>query len=315
MNKASEDALAQFAETQETTAMPQEPKKRSKLQEIQEEREDLENRAKTYALDRGLGWREVPVETLPTQGLFYPNGTKFYIRAATGAEIRHWSTIDDTDLASIDDALSYVLERCLRVRFESDTPATWKDLKEIDRFYIILSIRDFTFTSGTNDLKVNISEGKDITVHKDDIEFMDIDPKLMNHYNPERKCFSFQVKGKPNLNIYMPSCGVSQWLKGYIQRKAQMQQGFDEDFIKLAPMLIADYRGLDDFKYEEYLNEITSSFGPYEYSLLARVRQLIESSIDPKIKYTDSDGVERVAPLNFRGGLQSLFLLDLDDLL
>lgn len=317
MDKISEDALANFVQGQEKkTNEAQNSEKKSRLEEVQEAREEQAVRGKTYALENGLGWLEVPVENLPTQGLFYPEGTKLLVRAATGAEIRHWSTIDDSDLASIDDALSYVLERCLKIKFgDNSNSASWKDLKEIDRFYIILSIRDFTFTSGTNDLKIVVSEGKTITVHKDDIEFMDIDKKLMDHYNPERRCFSFAIKGKSNLNVYMPSCGVSQWLKGYIQRKQQLQQGFDEDYIKLAPMLIADYRGLNDFAYEEYLNSSMQNFGAYEYSLLARVRTLIEASIDPKIKYTDEDGVERVAPLNFRGGLQSLFLLDMDDIL
>lgn len=316
MDKISEDALANFVQGQEKINEEPATKKKSQLEEIQEVRSERTAQAKTYALENGLGWLEVAVDNLPTQGLFYPEGTKLLIRAATGAEIRHWSTIDDTDLASIDDALSYVLERCLKVKFPDGAgQASWKDLKEIDRFYIILSIRDFTFTSGTNDLKIVISESKTITVHKDDIEFMDIDKKLMDHYNPERRCFSFAVKDKPNLNVYMPSCGVSQWLKGYVQRKQQLQQGFDEDYIKLAPMLIADYRGLSDFAYEDYLNTSMQNFGAYEYSLLARVRSLIENSIDPKIKYTDEDGVERVAPLNFRGGLQSLFLLDMDDIL
>lgn len=316
MDKISEDALANFVQGQEKINEEPSTKKKSQLEEIQEVRSERTAQAKTYALENGLGWLEVAVDNLPTQGLFYPEGTKLLIRAATGAEIRHWSTIDDTDLASIDDALSYVLERCLKVKFPDGAgQASWKDLKEIDRFYIILSIRDFTFTSGTNDLKIVISESKTITVHKDDIEFMDIDKKLMDHYNPERRCFSFAVKDKPNLNVYMPSCGVSQWLKGYVQRKQQLQQGFDEDYIKLAPMLIADYRGLSDFAYEDYLNTSMQNFGAYEYSLLARVRSLIENSIDPKIKYTDEDGVERVAPLNFRGGLQSLFLLDMDDIL
>lgn len=324
MDKISEDALANFAQEQEKNTqhvqIQEDPKpkvKKSKIDEINEIRAEREEVAKEYAFENGIGWLTVPVDTLPTQGLFYPDGTKLLIRAATGAEIRHWSTIDDSDLASIDDALSYVLERCLKIKFPDGMGlASWKDLKEIDRFYIILCIRDFTFTEGTNDLKIAISEGYEITVHKDDIEFMDIDQKLMNHYNPEKKCFSFPIKGKnTRLNVYLPSCGVSQWLKGYIQRKAQLQQGFDEDFVKLAPMLISDYRGLDDFKYEEYLRNTTSSFGAYEYSLLAKIRSLIESSIDPKIKYTDKDGVERVAPLNFRGGLQSIFLLDMDDIL
>ena len=44
-----------------------------------------------------VGWKPISLELLPTQGLYYPDGTKIAIRAATFGEIRHWSMIDDND--------------------------------------------------------------------------------------------------------------------------------------------------------------------------------------------------------------------------
>ena len=41
-----------------------------------------------------IGWKNVPLENLPSQGLFYEESTQIAIRAASVAEIRHWSTID-----------------------------------------------------------------------------------------------------------------------------------------------------------------------------------------------------------------------------
>ena len=91
-----------------------------------------------------IGWKNVPLQNLPSQGLFYPDGTEVAIRAASVAEIRHWSTIDENDALGIDDMLNFVVERCCRIRM-SGRPANYKDLKEIDRFYVIFAIRDFTF--------------------------------------------------------------------------------------------------------------------------------------------------------------------------
>ena len=45
-----------------------------------------------------LGYLKIDVKTLPTQGLFYPEGTEISIRAARGGEIKHWSTMKDQDL-------------------------------------------------------------------------------------------------------------------------------------------------------------------------------------------------------------------------
>ena len=135
--------------------------------------------------DNNLGFIEIPLESLPTGGIFYPEGTRIHVRSASGGDIRHWSMTDETDVSAIDDALSYIIERCMRISYPSGQ-ANWKDLKEIDRFYIILAIRDFTFPAGNNDLKIKTSENNEVIVHKDDVSFIDINEKLMKYYNSEK---------------------------------------------------------------------------------------------------------------------------------
>ena len=55
------------------------------------------------SLGDNLGYQTIPIKDLPTQGLFYPEGTEIKIRAANVGEIRHWSTISETDLSALDD--------------------------------------------------------------------------------------------------------------------------------------------------------------------------------------------------------------------
>ena len=77
-----------------------------------------------------LGWKNIPLENLPSKGKFYLDNFSLAIRSATVAEVRHWSTIDETDMLSIDDQLNYILERCAEIRIDEEE-VSWKELLEI----------------------------------------------------------------------------------------------------------------------------------------------------------------------------------------
>lgn len=335
-----EDVLAQYAQTEEGAAHLAEIEKGQPKQNIkkapsvpktaQENFAEQVAQAKTkpsmkeaHAMreeeirqevrDNGMGFLDLPLDLLPTGGIFYPEGTKIYVRAASGGDIRHWSMTDETDVSAIDDALTYIIERCMKISFPNGM-ATWKDLKEIDRFYVILAIRDFTFTEGNNELKIKVTENKEIPVHKDDISFIDISDKMMRYYNMEKRCFTFPVKNPQvgSIDIYMPCVGVTQWLKDYMRRKQQRQEQFDQDFITIAPMLIPDYRKLNDSSYGEILRD-TMNWGPYEWSLVSKVKSVLQEAITPKLVYKDESGAEAETPLNFQGGIKAIFNINLDE--
>lgn len=303
-------AIEKNAAAQNLKAMAEEAAMRPDMKTAHEMRQD---EIKSELRDSGLGFIDVPLSSLPTGGIFYPEGTRINIRAASGADIRHWSMVNETELSEIDEALNYIVERCVRISYPAGT-ANWKDLKEIDRFYIILAIRDFTFPEGNNDLKIKITENKSINVHKDHIEFINLGEKIMKYFNVDKRCFTFPVKDPrvKYLNIYMPSVGVTQWLKSYIQKKTQRQEQFDKDFVTVAPMLIADYRKLNDHTYQELLQQ-SMMWGNYEWSLISKVKNIIESSISPKLKYIDDAGAEAEAPLNFQGGIKAIFTINMDE--
>lgn len=287
----------------------EEAQNRPTMREAHAEREE---QLKKEIQDAGMGFVEIPMESLPTQGLYYPVGTRLFIRAASGGDIRHWSMTDETSLSDIDNALNYVLERCMRITFPVGT-ASWKDLKEVDRIYTILAIRDFTFTEGQNELKIKVSENQEVTVHKDDIQFIKLSDKMYKYYNEEKRCFTFPVKNPRvnQINIYFPSVGVNKWLKDYLIRKRDRQESFDKDFITVAPLLISDYRGLNDQTYAEFIRE-TMNWGIYEWSLVSKIKSVMTEAIEAKMKYIDENGAEEETPLNFQGGIKAIFNINLD---
>lgn len=258
-----------------------------------------------------LGYLKIDVKSLPTQGLFYPDGTEISIRAARGAEIKHWSTMNDQDinqLSQIDDILNYIIEKCVTVRMPGIIGANWKDLKDVDRFYLLFAVREFTFINGENELMVPVGEGKEIPVTKEMIDFIQIPEEIMKHYNQEAKCFTFRMKSGKVINMHIPSLGATYWLKTYAQAKGAANEGFDTDFILFAPMLIGDFRRLSQRAYEEMVVE-SQNWSAAEWSLIAYVRDALQAAAKAKITYTSEDGTEVNVPLNFRGGIKALFTI------
>lgn len=288
---------------------------------VSQEQEHKERVAELQEYNRTAGRGSLPirVEDLPTKGMFYPEGTRIFIQAANLSEIKRWAMADETDVSAIDDAINDIVEACVRVVFPNDykiVNADYRDLKDIDRLYLVLAVHDFTFPPEQgNDIKVIVNENTDVVVRKENIEFIKFGDKLMKYYNPEKRCFSFPAKARAfeggYLDIYVPATGVTRWIKDYAKTRAQRQEGYDRDFIGIAPLLIPDHRGLNIDKYYDLIDS-TADWTAYEWALINKVRRAIETAVTPKLIYKDEAGSTKEAPLNFRGGIKALLQPNLD---
>lgn len=257
-----------------------------------------------------LGWQQLNVESLPSKGLFYPEGTKIFVRAATGGEIKHWSTMNIEKFEEVDSHINYVIEKCCKISIPGTDymGGNWKDLNDIDRLYILFAIRDFTFPAGSNELMFNISENEQIPIIKDHIDFINFPDEIMKYYDENERCFKLKFKNGRVINLYITTLGVGNWLKTYISQKQQAREQIDQDFLLYAPLLIKNYRKFSVRAYEALIEE-SSNWGITEWSALSHFRDAIMSQTEPMIKYIDDAGVERTAPLTFRGGFKSIFTI------
>jgi hypothetical protein len=117
----------------------------------------------------------------------------------------------------------------------------------------------------------------------------------------------FNVAGQ-TLKMHVPSLGVNEWLKKYAANKINSREGYDEDFLTFAPMLIRDYRDLSQRAYEEMVGA-ARLWNVKEWSVVSYVTEKLGAATEPKIKYINEDGAEVEIPLTFRGGLRSIFML------
>jgi len=286
---------------------PQEKKVGKPIEDTTGIHKPWEKKQSQIDLANEIGWHQITLTDLPTQGLFYPEGTSIAIRAAMANEIRHWSTINEDDLSALDDMLNYVLERCAKIKYP-EGHSSWRDFKEIDRFYVLLAIHEITFVNGENKLQVRTSETSKIDVTKDMVQYITFDDRLMKYYSPEERLFVLQFKTGGTMKLTLPSVGVTNFLKTYIQRKRMAQEVIDEDFISFAPFVILDWKGLNDENYKQIILD-SHNWSTAEISVITKVKDIFSDTVDPVVRYHDEEGGEREVPLSFQGGIKSLFLI------
>lgn len=267
------------------------------------------------------GWKNLPVTILPSKGIFYPEQTRIAIRAAEVREIRHFSTIDEDDQLDIEEKLSYILERCFRMDFPGEGVVSYKDLKQEDRFFIIMAIRDLTFVRGENSI---VLKPKKRCKETPECPFTDglelrtgvlnsytIDKDIMKYYNPETRSFVFTVKrtGK-TVEMTVPSIGVTQAIGEFVRKEYSINNSIDEGFVQIAPFIFSEWRDLTPDKIKVKLRE-SDFWTKEEYSLYFGLSERIKigTTLEAKQKCPVCGEEEVTADITFPGGIRSLFLI------
>lgn len=283
-----------------------------------------------------IGWKNVPIENLPTMGLFYPEGAEVTIKSADVEEIRHWSTIDETDMIDMDDKMNFILEKCVRFRLvaEDKEPFSmhWKDLKEIDRFYIVILIHELTFPGNDNKLHINfrcisdncLASGNPYRskeqLKSNMLNLFRIADDIMKYYNSEERKFVIESKklGK-TFQFTVPQVGVSSYVKNYIYKKRRDGDALDTAFVKVAPFILEDWRQLNDKSFErERMNSF--KWNKNDWLFISAFTDKLEDCVKLQVDRPCPKCGETIeAPLFFRGGftIKDLFSISgqLDDLI
>lgn len=260
-----------------------------------------------------IGWIRVKLETLPSQGAFYPTGTEITIRAASAGEIRQWSTIDEDDLLSLDDALNRIVDRCCKVKFPK-MMGSFKDLKELDRFFIVFAIREYTFKKGENALNVtfsckNCGKGETRSIVKEMLSYYSPADELQPRFSEEERCFHLRLNNGEEIKLYLPTLGVMSFIKGYIRERAQTKEDYDKAFLKWAPFLFADWRLLNEGSYQRLLQD-SYAWSVDKISVVDWFVDQMQKTVKAELKHECTGcSQEVIAPISFRGGVKSLFLI------
>lgn len=260
--------------------------------------------------DFHLGYHNIPLLSLPSGGMFYPEGTEISIRSAKVAEVRQFSTIDESNVLDIDDKLNAIVDSCVRITCTLKR-LSYKDLLEEDRFYVILSIRDLTFPEPESNLKIDHTSKKgekhEIEIKKDYFQYFKIPAELDKYYDSDRKSFMIETRSFGTIEMIPPAIGVMQKITAYIKEKQQKGLKIDQSVLQIIPYLHRDWRNFNDktiFEFEMDLNGWSNK----KYNLVYTLAEKMKVGIQPNMLVQLGDEEEEV-PISFRDGIKSLFVV------
>jgi hypothetical protein len=208
-------------------------------------------------------WKILSLAHLPSEGKYYPDNTEILIRPAKSKEIRHWSTIDESDPIEVIDKINFILGACTKFTVRGHGALTYNDYLEIDRYHILFRIYELTFPNQENKLFANIKCQYDghinsTQIQSDNLKGFSLPDELLKWYSAEDKCFKIvSEKLNETFYLYLPTIGVDSAFSA--KRKHDIANGndIDKSFYEFGPYLVPEWRGLTlkdltDLKFETF---------------------------------------------------------------
>ena len=193
-------------------------------------------------------WKLLDLTALPSQGLFYPEGTELVLRSAKTKEIRHWSTIDEHDPLDVRDKINFILNACTKIKTKGGRPLNFNDFLEIDRYHILFRLYELTFPNQENKLFANIKCNADGHINNTQVLSANLigfryPEELMKWYSPEDRCFKIvSEKLNETFNLYLPTIGTENRFRQKRVEDENRGSDIDEAFFSFGPYLIPDWR-------------------------------------------------------------------------
>ena len=314
-NKELEEAAASFVNSEETKKAKKVSGPVNDLGNIEDRDDEFMNKRpiqkepKEPKSQLDIGWQRIPLEALPSKGMFYPNGMQILMKAVSGTAVKHWATLNEQDGVQLDSMLNYMIEKHFSVSIPG-TRASYKDLLDLDRIYLIFALNEYSFKNGENkvtaEIQLDNGETEKVHVTKDVISLFKLPEKLEKFYDEESKSLKFSLDGE-TIYINLPTIGTSRFFYELREKKQRENKDLDLDFLRAGLFMVKDWRGLNEQAYNQMAQQ-SNGWSLRKTSLITRVVDALTEAISPQMTVQTSAG-EVTQPLNFQGGFKSLFII------
>lgn len=160
------------------------------------------------------GWIELDRAEFEERSQFYPSDWKFFIRPATVEDIKNWSSVDETRLDQVNNVFNEIIKSCVKITSDTGN-VSWGKICSWDRFWLLLKIREYTFTTGENKIAYddecpNCDQPLKFELSSNNLVFEMPDQDIINQYwDPENRVWSidpaeYDVNG-PVIKFYTPT--------------------------------------------------------------------------------------------------------------
>lgn len=193
------------------------------------------------------GWIPIDRASMGERSRFYPTDWEFRIKPATVDAIKNWSSIDEENIAVVNNVMNEIMKSCVSI----STPTGklgWDKINSWDRFWFILKVREYTFAKGEQALEFdeecdNCGENLHFVLRADDLYYELPDEEVIEkHLNPETREWvvdpnEYDLPGR-TIHLFIPTLQKDNAILQWLYAQSELGKTIEETFIKFLPFML-----------------------------------------------------------------------------
>jgi hypothetical protein len=179
--------------------------------------------------------------------------------------------VDDNNFYDIVEKMNDILQSCVRIKYSDGKIASYLDIKDQDRLFLVFLIRELTFQQGnslTVGAKCTCGVESTIELKKEHFVFHNIDEKLAKFYSKATGSYHFKTVNGKSFELTPPNIGLQKAFTDYILKENNEKKSANLSFLKIIPFMLGgrssitydgikakltEFEGMDDISFQ-FLN-------------------------------------------------------------
>ena len=263
-------------------------------------------------------WIPIDKEELGIRAMFYPESWEFFIKPATMKAIKNWTAIDESRPDQVNKVFNEIIKQCVKIDTHSMHGASWAQINSWDRFWFILKVREYTFSTGENKIEFNdecseCSADIKFVLTSDSLHYEFPDDELVQNYWNGKEWdidpTEYEVEHEP-IKLYTPKLGKDESIIEWATNKHRAGGKIDETFIEFLPWLL-DKPSKDLSMLDRQIEKIYKEYNTWDVDMFTFMRDVIKNvTINPSENLSTRCphcGQETISGVQFPDGITALF--------
>ena len=242
-------------------------------------------------------------------GIFYPKGTTIQIRPADVKEIQAYSMVDDSNYYDMIEKMNNMISSCVRIKYVDGRVASYLDIKDGDRFFIIFLIRELTFQNSNSlavKAKCTCGQEVDIEYKKENFRFHQLEERQKKYFDYINGYFKYNLINGKTYELAPPTFGLQKSFTQYLVSLPDKDL-VNLSFLKIVPFLLVNKTSITNEGISKKLEEY-EKIDDESFQFLNNVVSKLNFGIE-KLSKICSCGLEVHSQFMFPNGPSGLFIV------
>lgn len=264
------------------------------------------------------GWIPINRDDMGIRSMFYPESWEFYIKPATVQAIKNWTAIDEERIDQVNKVFNDVIRQCVKIDTHENIGAGWAQINSWDRFWFILKVREYTFTTGESKIEFTDACSEcdgDITYNltSDSLFYEFPDEDLIEKYwgdgvwtiDPSE----YDVDHDP-IVLYTPKLGKDDSIIEWATARGRNNQKIDENFIEMLVWML-NKPSKDPQMLDRQIQKLYAEYKSWSVDMYTFMKDVVRNiTINPSEKLKQicpHCSMEATSNVQFPNGIKALF--------